>query len=119
MIIYFEDGKLLDHTCDFSLDAGNGYSHCRTMLWHIFKNFPFETTVYTNSLDAFSAGWCWDHDKNIPMIYIRDENKEWKLISEMTDRELRYAHNLERMYRNCEFCSVARIVSKKGERLLI
>ena len=57
MIVYFEDGQLLENNCEFSINAGNGYSYCRTMLWHIDKNFPFNTTVYTNSLDAFSNAW--------------------------------------------------------------
>ena len=43
----------------------------------------------------------------MPMIYIKDKNGEWKLISELTNRQLREGHNLEKLYVNGEFCDVA------------
>ena len=112
MIIYFEDGPIanesifLETGAMIKVDAGMGYSNCRRQLRNIDKNFSFDTKVYTNSLDAFSNYWCWDDEKKMPMIYIRDEYGEWKLISEFTDRELRMAHNLEKLYVNGAFCSV-------------
>lgn len=112
MIVYFEDGSITNDSLFFDgkeaikVDAGAGYSHCRRKLKAISKNFPFDTKVYTNSLDAFSNFWCWDDEKKMPMIYIRNENGEWTLIWDMTDRELRIAHNLEKMYVNGVFCDV-------------
>lgn len=113
MVVYFEDGDITNSSL-FSesgeelikIDAGMGYSWCRRRLRHIHENAPFETGVYTNSLDAFSNFWCWDDKKKIPMIYIRNKDGEWTLISEMTGRELRVAHNLEKMYVSGEFCNV-------------
>ena len=113
MIVYFEDGTLAPFKVSlelgehfFTVDARIGYSGCRKMLRHIQNNYPFNTKVYTNSLDAFSNFWCWDDEKKMPMIYIRNKNNKWKLIQEMTDKELRIAHNLEKMYVNGVFCDV-------------
>lgn len=113
MIVYFENGKLNYNRIFLEtgeniikIDAGNGYNSCRRKLRYIQENFPFDTKVYTNSLDAFSNFWCWDDEKKMPIIYIRDKNERWKLICEMTDRELRVAHNLEKLYVNGAFCDV-------------
>lgn len=116
MIVYFEDGSLIDENRSVDIvdgaefirvDAGIGYSNCRKMLRYIKDHFPFDIKVYTNSLDAFSNFWCWDDEKKIPMIYIKDKNGKWKLISELTTKELRMAHNLEKLYVNGVFCDVA------------
>lgn len=111
MIVYFEDGSLIyenliEDTELIWIHAECGYSHCRKMLRHINEHFPFNTKVYTNSLDAFSNFWCWDNEKKMPMVYIRDKNGEWKLISELTNRQLCEGHNLEKLYVNGEFCDV-------------
>ena len=112
MIVFFEDGPISHNSLSFGgkeaikVDAGEGYSVCRKRLNEIKKNYPFNTYVYTNSLDAFSNFWCWDNEKKKPMIYIRDEKLNWTLIDELTDRELRIAHNLEKMYVNGIFCNV-------------
>lgn len=118
MIVYFEDGKLID---DFlysltgeeliKIDAGMGYSNCRKKLRYINDNYPFDTRVYTNSLDAFSNAWCWDEEVNKPQIYIRKNDDvyggEWVNITYLTDRELRRGMSLEKLYMNGEFSSVA------------
>lgn len=113
MIVYFEDGSITNDSVFaetgeelIKVDAGMGYSHCRRKLRYIKDNYPFDTKVYTNSLDAFSNFWCWDDKKKMPIIYIRDENGKWKLIWEMTDRELRMGHNLEKLYVAGAFCNV-------------
>lgn len=112
MIVYFEDGYIMNESIAIEtgafikIDAAMGHSNCRRSLRYIKDNHPFDTKVYTNSLDAFSNFWCWDEGKKTPMIYIRDEHGKWKLIQEMTDRELRAAHNLEKLYVNGAFCNV-------------
>ena len=108
MIVYFEDGPLnfnasFEITKHIEIDAGIGYSNCHRKLLYIKDKFPFNTKVYTNSLDAFSNFWCWDDEKKTPMIYIRDKNNEWKLIQELTDKELHEVHNLEKLYVNGAF----------------
>ena len=113
MIVYFENGWLNHHRASLEtgedlieIDAGMGYNNCRRKLRYIKDNCPFNTKVYTNSLDAFSNFWCWDDENKKPMIYIRDKNEKWKLIWDMADIELRRAHNLEKMYVNGVFCDV-------------
>ena len=113
MIVYFEDGPLTfenlaeDTELIWWVRAEWGYSNCHKELKYISENLPFNTKVYTNSLDAFSNFWCWNNEKKMPMIYIRDKNGEWKLISELTNRQLCEGHNLEKLYVNGEFCDVA------------
>jgi hypothetical protein len=116
MIIYFADGDIMNDvmysTNDrdkemIKVDAGMGYSYCRRKLRWIDENFPFDTEVFTNSLDAFSNFWCWNEEKKTPMIYIRNEDGKWTLISELTDRELRRGLVLAKLYANGEFCDVA------------
>ena len=110
MIIYFEDGDITNEAVYsttgeelIKVDAGMGFTHCRNRLKWIDDNFPFDTKVYTNSLDAFSNYWCWDEQNKIPQIYIRNKNNEWKNITHFTNRELRRAMNLEKLYINGEF----------------
>jgi hypothetical protein len=111
MVVFFEDGSVnnplfIDGKEILTVDAGMGFSNCRKRLRYIKDNYPFDTEVYTNSLDAFSNFWSWDEEKKMPMIYIRNENGKWTLIWDMTDRELRLAHNLAKMYVNGVFCNV-------------
>lgn len=112
MIVFFKDGSItndslfIDGKEVLKVDAGMGYSHCRKRLRYIKDNYPFDTEVFTNSLDAFSNFWCWDDEKNVPLIYIQNEEGNWKFISELTNRRLRIGHNLEKLYVNGEFCNV-------------
>ena len=109
MIVFFEDGAIANRSLvidggeTIKVDAGAGYSACRRQLRSIDTNLPFDTKVYTNSLDAFSNFWCWDEQKKMPMIYIRDNANRWALISTLTTRQLRVAQNLEKLYVNGEF----------------
>ena len=106
MIIYFEDDTLSDiinmPKC-LHIDAGLGYSHCIKLLEYFKKYYPFNTEIYTNFLGAFSNSWCWDEEKKMPMIYIRNEYGDWTNITNMTDKELHKAHNLEKLYVNGAF----------------
>lgn len=112
MIVFFKDGSItndslfIDGKEVLKVDAGMGYSHCRKRLRYIQDNYPFDTEVFTNSLDAFSNFWCWDDKKNMPLIYVQNEDGDWKFINELTNRELRIGHNLEKLYVNGEFCNV-------------
>ena len=113
MIVFFEDGPIANKTLVIDgqeilikVDAGDGFTNCLNKFIAITNKLPFNTMVYTNSLDAFSNSWCWDDVKKIPMIYIRDKTHEWKLISDCTTRKLRRAQNLEKMYVNGIFCDI-------------
>lgn len=110
MIIYFEDGPIANkHPCNengeefLKIDAGAGFTNCRDMLWHVNDYYPFDTKVYTNSLDAFSNTWCWDEELGIPQIYIRNKDGVWTHITELTSRELRRGLAFDKLYINGEF----------------
>lgn len=113
MVVYFENGSITNESVYsetgeelIKVDAGMGYSHCHKKLRYIKDNYPSDTKVYTNSLDAFSNFFAWDDEKKIPMIYVRNENGVWTLIGELTNRELRYGLVLEKLYVNGEFGGV-------------
>ncbi len=104
MVVFFEDGSVnnplfIDGKEILTVDAGMGFSNCRKRLRYIKDNYPFDTEVYTNSLDAFSNFWSWDEEKKMPMIYIRDKEGKWINICDTCyGKEIRYAHNLEKLY---------------------
>lgn len=110
MIVYFEDGpltrgysdKIVNTEC-FTIDAGLGYSNCHRFLTYVKKYYPFNRKIYTNFLGALSNSWCWDEEKKMPMIYIRNGNGDWTHIVNMTDKELHKVHNLEKLYINGAF----------------
>ena len=111
MIIYFENGSITNESMYsditgeelIKVDAGDGLSANYNKLVAIEKKRDFNTKVYTNSIIALSNRWCWDEENKIPQLYIRNRNDEWENITHFIDREIRYAHNLEKMYMNGVF----------------
>lgn len=111
MIIYFEDGSITDDSVYsgvtgeelIKINAGSGLSANYNKLVAIEKERAFNTRVYTNSIVALSNRWCWDEENKIPQLYIRNSVGKWENITHFTNREIRYAHNLEKMYMNGEF----------------
>ena len=106
MKIYFEDGALnagydglFNHAV--RIDAGDGYSHCHGTLEHL-SNLNFEGNVYTNFLPAISAMYSWNPKMNKPTVFIRYKG-DFVDINSLTNRELRSAHNLPKMWENGEF----------------
>lgn len=103
MKIYFEDGLLvtsryLPITDYYRLDAADGPTHNKTMLDGIKECCP-DRTVYTNSLIALSNEYAWNKELGVPEIYIRaGEHMNFHRIDELTERELRFAHNICKMY---------------------
>lgn len=109
MIIYFEDGALLDVKrlpvkVDFILDAGNGVSANYNLLDNLLARDHKDIVVYTNSIVAFSNVYAWNPELKVPDIYIRGgEHMLFTRIDKLTDRELREGHNLAKMYVSGEF----------------
>lgn len=112
MKIFFEDGYLTseaqyqirkvlndDNARVRFLLAGDGYSNNLTALNSENK----DTILYTNSLLALSTDYCWNKEENRPDIWFRGKNGGWKHCTEFTLRELRYAHNLMKLYMAGEF----------------
>lgn len=107
MKIYFQDGKLIDGdvfdcTDLWKLDAAYGPSFCRRNLDFISKHYS-DDTVYTNSLIALNNDYAWNDELGAPEVFLKTHNLdtdeyEWARIDRLTDKNLRKAHNLMRMY---------------------
>lgn len=103
MKIYFEDGQLVTSkyfpiTDYYKLDAADGPTHNRNMLDTIKECSP-DRVIYTNSLIALSNEYAWNEELEVPEIYIRaGEHMNFHRIDELTERELRFAHNICKMY---------------------
>ena len=103
MKIYFEDGQLaasdrlpIDNYYD--IDAKYGFSSNMAQLDTLLECEP-DATVYTNSIFAFSNEYAWNEELKAPEVYIRaGESGEFTRIDKLTTKELRYAHNLAKMY---------------------
>lgn len=103
MKIYFEDGELINNNQlsiipDYRIDAKYGYTNCDEQLEDIMTFKP-DAVIYTNHIGAFSNIYAWNEKLKVPEIYIRaGEHMVFTRIDELTDRELRFAHNLSKMY---------------------
>lgn len=103
MKIYFEDGELVTSgylPIDYyiTVNAAQGVSRNMNMLDDIRECEP-DATVYTNSILAFSNEYAWNEELKVPEIYIRaGEHMLFTRIDKLTERELRRAHNLAKMY---------------------
>lgn len=99
MRVYFEDGKLGKPVSVgvYVVDAANGPTWCMKTLKDIQKYNP-NATVYTNYLGALSFDFSWDRDENESCAFIRNRDGHWRNVQNLTSRELRFAHNIPKMY---------------------
>ena len=109
MKIYFEDGYLINSKRlpikpDFIIDATIGVSECINTFDNIYFNKK-NSTIYTNSIMAFSNKYAWNSKLKRPEIYIRDNlNGIFTNICELTNKKLLQVNNLAKMYIDGEFC---------------
>lgn len=107
MRVYFEDDVLteledFDKDSYYKIDATLGPSYCfQELYWH--RKYDPETIIYTNFLNALSFDFSWDEKENKCAAYIRNDKGVWTNIQDLTDRELRFAHNIPKMYIAGEF----------------
>ena len=101
MKIYFEDGELVQsgYFANYNrIDAKDGVSANMVRLDVLRQTEP-DAIVYTNSIIAFSNEYAWNEKLKVPEIYIRaGEHMLFTRIDKLTERELRRAHNLAKMY---------------------
>ena len=108
MKIYFEDGELVTSKYlpfdDYvPVNAIRGVTQNIGVLDDLKKYRP-NSTVYTNSIFAFSNIYAWNEELKVPEIYIRaGEHMLFTRIDKLTTRELREGHNLAKMYVSGEF----------------
>ena len=67
-----------------------------SILFILRKSF----TIYTNDENVIELGqqYCWNENKEKFNIYINNIS-----VDKLTDREIKFAHNLLSMYKNGEF----------------
>lgn len=102
MKIYFEDGEIvlsynlgMDHYC---LDAKYGVSENKKYLKELMEKVP-NAVLYTNSLIALDNQYVWNEELQVPELYIRSKkDNEFHRVDELTNKCLRKAHNLAKMY---------------------
>lgn len=103
MKIYFEDGLLVnlqDVPADLiiKIDATEGPRDNQYKL-ECAKEYHPDAVIYTNSLIALANEYAWNEELEVPEIYIRAGEYRWfHRIDELTERELRFAHNICKMY---------------------
>ena len=108
MKIFFEDGALrkpsqLPISPDFIINATLGVTANINLLDQLAQE-KRELIIYTNSIFAFSNKYAWNEELNIPEIYIRAGNHMiFTRIDNLTNREIKEAHNLAKMYISGEF----------------
>ena len=108
MKIYFEDGVLqfsqtLPFEYEHRIDGQYGYSSNKNDLDYLL-NFKPSAIVYTNSLVALNSKYAWNTELGVPELYIRvGEHDLFMRIDKLTNRELKQAHNLEKLYISGEF----------------
>lgn len=113
MKIYFEDGELMREVQTaigalFRVDGALGFSRNKEVLDiynEYYKNTGKDVIIYTNSLVALSNKYCWNDDLKVPELYIRPGagRKDFVRVDKLTNRALRQAHNLRKMYMANEF----------------
>ena len=105
MKVYFYDGSIYffkmihPHRFAHEIDASDGVSNNLKQLESLRDNQA--TEVFTNSILALSNSYGWDEEENHTDIYLWvDELKDFIRIDYLTNKEIRYAHNIEKMYLN-------------------
>jgi len=106
MKVYFEDGILTHDTAPsraFWVDATKGASYCFNQAQYLQQSFVGNVSIYTNDLiillNADKFAWNGDTFE----IYLRNKRGEWKLLKDLTNRELRQGHNIYRLWFAGEF----------------
>ena len=113
MKLYFDDeleiNKNLDEIHDkYCSDPNNKYalvfaSHGYQNNMNLVERLQKDTIIVTNCLYLLSTEYGWNEETNSPEIYIKQKDGSLKNISELTQREIRQAHNIEKMYMAGEF----------------
>ena len=106
MKIYFEDGCLLDSVAPteaICVSASKGSNYSFNFAKYLQTIYTDNVSIYTNDiivlLNASELAWNGDAFD----IYLRNDNNEWKLLKDLTNRELRQGHNIYRLWFAGEF----------------
>ena len=109
--IYFVDGEFIDvywlavlglskqDNIPYEIiDATQGVTQNLTRIKEI-QNYPFAERVITNSILLLNNDYGWNDESSTCEVYIYDHcSKEFINVQNLTDKEIRKAHNLAKMY---------------------
>jgi hypothetical protein len=109
--IYFVDGEFIDvywlavlglskeDNIPYEIiDATHGVTQNLTRIKEI-QNYPFTERVITNSILLLNNEYGWNDESSTCEVYIYDHcSKEFINVQNLTDKEIRKAHNLAKMY---------------------
>lgn len=117
MKVYFEDGVLTYDTAPhmaFWVDAARGSNYCFNQAKYIQNSFVGNVSIYTNDLIILlnASEFAWNGDTF--EIYLRNTKGEWKLLKDLTNRELRQGHNIYRLWFAGEFSQALNSTKEKG-----
>ena len=91
-----------NHEVDIEeVDAGDGVSSNIEKLEEMRKTDK-NVVILTNSIFSFSTQYGWDFEENHVDVYLWKDN-HFVRIDELTERELRFPHRLDKMYMAGEF----------------
>lgn len=106
MKIYFEDGCLLNDVAPteaFYVSASKGSNYSFNFAKYLQTNYADDVSIYTNDiivlLNASELAW----NGETFDIYLHNDNNKWKLLKDLTNRELRQGHNIYRLWFAGEF----------------
>lgn len=111
MRIYFYDGSLCEASKPgdemyYRIDAMDGPTTCKINIQGLSDMVNHNEIAYdnvailSNSLVALSHEYGWNEREGHTDIYIwRFDLNKYVRIDELTDKEIRKAHNIEKMYR--------------------
>lgn len=110
MKVYFVDGNIMfmdnmPGVAADKIDAVNGYSKSLDVVEGIRKFYPDDNfNIVTNCPWFLSNDYTWNAELKRPEIYLWvEKEKTWKNITELTERDIKFAHNIEKMWRAGEF----------------
>lgn len=107
MKVYFVDGMVRQANVPkdenyYVVDACQGYSQCVLSLEEIMQHRP-DSAVLTNFVGATSPDVCFNKSTNKFDLFFEGNDGQWHNVHELTDKDIRYAHNIEKMYKAGSF----------------
>ena len=120
-MLFFYDGPLTDiATTDMEsedlVDAKDGYSNNMAAMRKLIKDDKVHL-VLSNQIKVLDNMLLWDHVAHRPKLCFLDKSDgKWKPAGRFIKKELKYIHNLEKMFLNGEFAEKAYKINTRPKR---
>lgn len=105
--MFYYEGNLEDlvqEKAEYKLiDARDGYKNNLNAMQKVLRS-TVSHLVLTNQVALLNNKFVWNKEKHEPVVYLKDKSDgKWKIIGRFTKLDLKYTHDLEKLYRNGEF----------------